>query len=299
MTQPTQPVPALYQKQINQLLHESDTGQLRYQPQAGCYTDAVFIGDTLIALFAMRKDKFSPLRTVEICDVLRRYVFMPMPSARERGEGVIICPLFSGQPLYRDILLSQPEPVRDILADQLGEFLVEKQLAPVTEFGHLNLPNRIGDYSPSLVESTIKSFLEKAASYLMWPVMAWIREHCLAFSLEELSGWVPVVVHGELAPPHIFFDPQKGKITGIIDFGEAYIGDPAVELFWLIWSYGQRFVDQVVQGRPELEMHYRRARFLMGFIMMQWMLKGILGSDARWFGRFLTLPFDFVPLKQG
>lgn len=39
----------------------------------------------------------------------------------------------------------------------------------------------------------------------------------------------PVLIHGDLSPDHILFDREKGVVTGIIDFGDMHIGDPAYD----------------------------------------------------------------------
>jgi aminoglycoside 2''-phosphotransferase len=37
----------------------------------------------------------------------------------------------------------------------------------------------------------------------------------------------PVLLHGDLSPEHILVDLERTAITGVIDFGDAVVGDPA------------------------------------------------------------------------
>jgi aminoglycoside 2''-phosphotransferase len=45
------------------------------------------------------------------------------------------------------------------------------------------------------------------------------------------------VVHGDLSDDHVLLDVRQGHVAGIIDFGDAAIGDPATD-FCFFWSYG-------------------------------------------------------------
>lgn len=44
---------------------------------------------------------------------------------------------------------------------------------------------------------------------------------------------LPVLVHGDVHGDHVFVDPEAGRLTGIIDFGDAWAGDPDYELLAL------------------------------------------------------------------
>jgi aminoglycoside 2''-phosphotransferase len=52
----------------------------------------------------------------------------------------------------------------------------------------------------------------------------------------------PVFTHHDLsADGHILCDPKRGEITGIIDWGDAVIGDPAIDFTGLYWDCGEQF----------------------------------------------------------
>lgn len=55
-----------------------------------------------------------------------------------------------------------------------------------------------------------------------------------------------VVTHQDFTSDHILFDTKKNKITGIIDFGEVQISDPAIDIARM-WEYGEPFVDLVLR----------------------------------------------------
>jgi hypothetical protein len=67
--------------------------------------------------------------------------------------------------------------------------------------------------------------------------------------LEELKGkqhtFTLSFAHNDFWHKHIYHDPQRGSITGIIDWGDICITDPAWD-FYGVWAYGERFVDSIL-----------------------------------------------------
>ena len=55
----------------------------------------------------------------------------------------------------------------------------------------------------------------------------------------------PVIVHGDLVGEHMLVDPNGRRLTGIIDFGDVALGDPAQDLMGF-WSYGAEAASRVV-----------------------------------------------------
>lgn len=45
-------------------------------------------------------------------------------------------------------------------------------------------------------------------------------------------------MHGDLVPEHILLDEKTGQLSGIIDFGDVALGDPAQD-FLGFWTYGE------------------------------------------------------------
>lgn len=67
-----------------------------------------------------------------------------------------------------------------------------------------------------------------------------------------LAGWVAedadlrypaAILHADVSPGHVLVDPERGVITGIIDWGDAVIGDPARDLIFLYEDWGMDFLD--------------------------------------------------------
>jgi aminoglycoside 2''-phosphotransferase len=45
--------------------------------------------------------------------------------------------------------------------------------------------------------------------------------------------FTPCLVHCDLGPDHILLDEATGQFTGLIDFEDATVGDPAIDMLWL------------------------------------------------------------------
>ncbi len=64
------------------------------------------------------------------------------------------------------------------------------------------------------------------------------------FNQLNMGSWEPVLLHGDLSCDHILVD--AGKISGIIDFGDLMVGDPAFD--WSGWESGSapdRYRDRI------------------------------------------------------
>ena len=49
---------------------------------------------------------------------------------------------------------------------------------------------------------------------------------------ETLTGFEPALTHSDLGPTHLLV--RDGRLAGVIDWGDARIGDPAVDYSWLL-----------------------------------------------------------------
>jgi aminoglycoside phosphotransferase (APT) family kinase protein len=76
------------------------------------------------------------------------------------------------------------------------------------------------------------------------------RGEALLAEVETLTGFRPALTHSDLGPEHLLV--RDGKLVGVIDWGDARIGDPAIDYAWLL---NEPFPDWVIDD--ELR---RRAR---------------------------------------
>ena len=102
------------------------------------------------------------------------------------------------------------------------------------------------------------------------------------------------LIHADLAPYHLLYDGEKGQITGVLDFGVAGIGDPAMDIGALISFYGEGFATLLSPAYPGLEDLLPRARFYAQAIELEWVLLGIETGDTFWFTSHLGSARDIL-----
>jgi aminoglycoside 2''-phosphotransferase len=75
---------------------------------------------------------------------------------------------------------------------------------------------------------------------------------------------MPKLVHNDLSAEHILINPRSGSVAGIIDWGDAVIGDPAIDFAGLYTWFGKTWLKRVLENYPgevDAEMD-SRARYL-------------------------------------
>ncbi len=55
-------------------------------------------------------------------------------------------------------------------------------------------------------------------------------------------------IHKDICPDHLIVDPRSGRLTGLIDFSEAVVGDPVLDMVGLIGLGGYSFIGDVVSA---------------------------------------------------
>jgi aminoglycoside phosphotransferase (APT) family kinase protein len=105
----------------------------------------------------------------------------------------------------------------------------------------------------------------------------------LLAEIETLTGFAPALTHSDLGPSHLLV--RDGRLAGVIDWGDARVGDPALDYSWLLngpfpgWD-----VDDELRRRagiyhrlvPWFEVHY-------GVLTEQpeWVRDGLAGIRSR------------------
>lgn len=105
-------------------------------------------------------------------------------------------------------------------------------------------------------------------------------------ALEEAGAWrfVPAVVHGDLDGETVRID--GGQLAGLVDWGQARVGDPADDFAWLANAVEQETFDAVLatytlrrRTNPDADLT-RRARLAGEFTLVRWLLHGTSTNDS-------------------
>jgi aminoglycoside phosphotransferase (APT) family kinase protein len=104
-------------------------------------------------------------------------------------------------------------------------------------------------------------------------------------------------LHNDLAPDHLLFDMEAGHPTGILDWTDAALGDPALDFVvfvtWMGWDFFRE-----VRRHYSLELDdgfERRLAFLARVLSVSWLADALdQGSDVdkhlRWVGHAFSSP---------
>ena len=84
------------------------------------------------------------------------------------------------------------------------------------------------------------------------------RAEALFSEVETLTGFEPCVTHSDLGAEHLLI--HDGKLVGVIDWGDARLGDPALDYAWLV---NGPFTDWDIDGelRRRADFYHRLAPF--------------------------------------
>lgn len=77
---------------------------------------------------------------------------------------------------------------------------------------------------------------------------SWAQRTCEAY-LGDASHFrfTPVLIHHDLEASHILLDARSGRITGVIDWGDAGVGDPAFDFAGLWMDLGESVTRRVLR----------------------------------------------------
>lgn len=91
------------------------------------------------------------------------------------------------------------------------------------------------------------------------------RERAVKLFASVKFDFEPTVVHGDLGPEHVLCAPD-GHINGVIDWTDARLGDPAIDLAWALYATSPEFADACASAyggvttelAARAEFYYRR-----------------------------------------
>ncbi len=202
------------------------------------------------------------------------YTFIPSASdfaGYKAIQGTRLSPWrFSRLPRFR----------RAEAASRLGVFLNELHSYPVSEARSVGVVD--GDRSLFYRSEAKKVFADRADE--LEPEVRDVFGSWIERSESIDHAFVPVLAHNDLWYKHIYHDPSSGKLTGIIDWGDIEITDPAKD-FYGFWVYGEVFVDEVLShyDRADLNLKDRSFEHFWGIAIQAW-----FGSINRAGGRFFS-----------
>lgn len=273
-----------YEERIRELFPELTIESISINRE-GLLNDVVVVNRELVFRFAKAGFGFKdPLAEAKVLHFLRKYITLQIPEPFYESNELLAYRLIPGETLRRDQLMKLAESDQQAVADQLARFLKELHGIPLSDASEHEIPMADALMKYEGWVNVFRRLQEKVFPLLLPHVREWATEHFESYLADERNFEYPLsVIDSDIPPYHVLFDKQQKRISGIIDFGCAGLGDPAIDLGIIIYNYGETFLDRFYHVYPEGETYVKRARFYAGAHEVRWLLTGIQKNDPWWF----------------
>jgi aminoglycoside phosphotransferase (APT) family kinase protein len=155
---------------------------------------------------------------------------VPVPEVLDEEPLRVRHRMVPGAPSY-DVPLAAEDGRR------VGEFLRCLHDLP-TQFGHGTGVPDIPDSRAQLLARIVKMFNRVV------PLLPEERQEAGRDLLRDVARHAPAtLIHGDLVPDHLRC--TDGRVTGVIDWSDTRIGDPALDLAWVLYGAPEPFAEAV------------------------------------------------------
>jgi aminoglycoside 2''-phosphotransferase len=218
---------------------------------AGWDNDVVILDKRLVFRFPKRegyRERFSA--ELSLLHYLASRVDMSIPIyeyvADDRSFGGYA--LIPGVELRLEVFRELSAKGQDRIARQLGAFLSTLHSTPIERATEFGFTEEAGGYwwSRKHAKRTLEGLREKVFPKLDQDEIDWIEyqfERYLGVSVDHPLA----VIHSDMSDDHIFIDPDRETVTGIIDFSDTEFANPAMD-FSGFWMYGEHFPNMVLDN---------------------------------------------------
>lgn len=276
----TEKGPRYYLGRIREIRPEIEFKSVEFNND-GLVNDVVMINGKLIFRFAKDEAGVRALDAeLRVLNAVRQRTRLPVPEPFYTAVDMIAYPFLPGESLTRAALAGLAESDRKAVAEQLAGFLYDLHHTPLDE----NLPRTAAPVRRSDWDAIYAQVKEHVYPLLMKHQREWAEDVFTRMFADEAGfDYTPCLIHGDLGCYHILFDPGSRRLSGVIDFGVAGVGDPANDLACLIQYYGESFVRRFAPVYPLDERLMNRARFYARGLELQWLLNGLRSGEPFWF----------------
>lgn len=158
-------------------------------------------------------------------------------TASETGQRMMGYPFLAGEPLEEEVLAGLDHTVRSHLIAQLVDFAKQLHAIPLERVHACALPQL--EPLPHLTSIMEQGRMQVAP---LLPKEVWNYYETLFEEYRRNPAYhiyQPALLHGDLSPDHFIGSAETGTLTGVIDFGDACIGDPVWDLIYICEDYSE------------------------------------------------------------
>lgn len=224
----------------------------------------------------------------EILPIISNHVTLEVPvplyssfESDEPGQVFVGYKMIMGTPLERELYWQLEN--KQTLAAQIGGFLHELHGLPADCLAGVSIKTRDGfTYWSRILAQVEKSIFPYIRPEFREQILESFRRF---LDNNENFRYKPVLTHGDFGTSNIIYDVKASKISGVIDFGQATLDDPAIDIASLIcpMGYDEDFSQYLVRAYPQMLALLPRARFYSSTFALQEALFGLETGDRKAF----------------
>jgi aminoglycoside 2''-phosphotransferase len=228
-------------------LPKADRGSL--EPfGSGDFCIAFKLGEQVIRV-ARHPEAAAALRR-ETCVLAVIAGMLSLPVPRPTYHSPSGCPAFTmhrevvGDVLTREAWEDLPIFEQEKAAADLAHFLRTFHSIPIELSQKCELTN--------LGAATFAHTLREASRNTIYKFLDQETRHHLDTTLEKWSflsqpdRWQPSLLHCDVGPGHVLYDPLTHRLTGVIDFGDIAVGEPARDFIYIYEDFGPALLGEVL-----------------------------------------------------
>lgn len=247
------------------------------------------VNGELIFRFPMREDVTAYLqKEVRLLPILEEALSTPIPHFSYFGHGDESYPfMFVGYRKLGGLALDDEDFTSEqlaVLAPTLAAFLNELHSFPVT----WAIQNGVQEHTPVQWREryqVLYTDLQLRVFPLPDKELRVKSENLWENFLQDeaIFAFKTVLIHCDLACEHILCDPLHSTLTGVIDWGDATIGDPALDFVGLQRGRGKEFTERVLKsykGKVDVEF-WKRVDFYLCYGPFSELLYGAYSGNKK------------------
>ncbi|EJS01164.1 MULTISPECIES: aminoglycoside phosphotransferase family protein [Bacillus] len=162
-------------------------------------------------------------------------------------------PLIHGEPLTTELVAKLEKKELKAIITQLATFLAALHSIPLKRTETLGFPiEKTLTYWKEL-QTKLNQYFTNSLTSLQKSALNRLFENffiCIAKSTFQNT-----IIHADFTHHHILFNNLNKTISGVIDFGDAQIGDPAFDFAGLYYDFGREFTTSVYEQYSALISH--------------------------------------------
>ncbi|EEL51556.1 MULTISPECIES: aminoglycoside phosphotransferase family protein [Bacillus cereus group] len=233
------------------------------QNENGWDNVAIIINNEWLFRFPRKSEYAERIpREKQLCEVLSQSVQkLKIPQYNtlynNKSDSIPVCSyykLIHGKPLTTKVIEKLTTQERETVIIQVATFLASLHTIPIEDAVRWKFTSEKPISYWQEIQKKLHDYLALTLTSLERETFDYLFEGF--FEHTHASDFKRTIIHADFTHRHILFDEEKRSIAGIIDFGDAQIGDPAFDFAGLYNDFGSKFTDAIYKQYCNLTPHH-------------------------------------------